>query len=94
MLYTQLLYFASLFDEQRVLTASESASKRSTFFLHHRLSALYARLTEIETADILSNLHVNLEILHQLNATVTRHLERCGRRQVDLVKLFASMGFV
>lgn len=90
MLYTQLLYFASLFDEHRIITASESSARKGS--LMSTFSSIHPYQSHHDYSDeVIRTMEANLTLLNLLGATMSKHMERCGRRYVNLSNLFSFM---
>lgn len=91
MLCTQLLFYASLFDEHKIITVAESNARKSKSHSPARMHGVLTGVLPMTIDDIIRVLESNQSLLRELGAVVTKHLERSARRWVDLSNLFSFM---
>ena len=86
-LYTQLLFYSSLFDSQKLLGSTKGSSRQGMTILPNHTVSAHLMFPEHITALV----GKNIDTLTVLADTVERHLDECGRRWVDLKDLFGFM---
>jgi DNA polymerase alpha subunit A len=89
-LYTQLRYFATLFDMEKISKAAQGNARKG----EHSLIQLIDQegcLTLLDAEEIEAIIVKNHEFLRVMSKTVDKYMEQCGRCWVNLGALFSSM---
>ena len=90
-LYTQLRYFAYLFDGEKAIDSAVGPVKGLWACLLQEFIKLRLafRLTDLVAAVVRAP--ANAALLRSLAACVDKYLDQCGRRWVDLSAIFGKM---
>lgn len=86
-LYSQLRYFASLFDAEKAVKGAKGTSQQGD----HHLTSLALPITEGVIDELIALTSMNATFLHAMGATVSKYVDRSGRRWVDMSGLFSFM---
>lgn len=87
MLYNQILFLDGLFDGEKTRTKLTGTSKHGADYF---LSSTLCRILTCPSSETVSNLvDSNAAVLAQLRAVVQKHLDKNGRRWVNLGSLFS-----
>jgi len=87
-LYTQLRYFAYLFNGEEAINSTVSPNRHVLLYEFIKLRLAF-RLTDIIMAVVRAP--ANAALLRSLTACVDKHLDQCGRQWVDLSTIFGKM---
>jgi len=89
MLYTQLLYFSSMFDTEKAKANSADTTRACKLRLYKGVFVIMKSYWQLYIVDIAELANRHITEFAELKKTVDQYLDRSGRRFVDLSQLFS-----